>query len=83
MRTLCDKNIKIFKRSNRWWDNELSNQLKKTRRVRKGKAEEGINQEGRVRKWKIEQEKMRSMVRGKKKECWKQFREENREKDPW
>ena len=52
------------------------------RRTRKGKEGEGINQEGRVRRWKAEKEKMRFMVRDKKKECWKRFCEENREKDP-
>ena len=47
------------------------------------KKEESINQEGRIRRWKAEKEKMRIIVREKNKECWKKFCEENREKDSW
>ena len=81
LRRLCDKRIKVCERSKRWWDDELSDQLKKTRKTRKEKEEEGINQEGKVRRWKAEKEKMRAIVREKKKECWKKFCEENEEKD--
>ena len=73
----------MCERSKRWWDDELSGQLKKTRRMRRGKGEEGLNQEDKVRRWKVEKEKMRTMVREKKKDCWKKFCEENGEKDPW
>ena len=82
LRTFCDKRMKVCEQSKRWWNNELSDPLKKTRRTRKEKEGEGINQEGRVKRWKVEKEKMRTMVREKKKECWKKFCKENGEKDP-
>ena len=82
LRKLCDKSIKVCEKSKRWWEDELSDQLRKTRRTRKGKEGEGISQEGRVRRWKAKKEKMRTMVREKKKECWKKFCEESGEKDP-
>ena len=82
LRGLSDKRIKVCNKSKRWWEEELSTQLKKTRRTRKGKEGEGIKQEGRVRRWKAKKEKMRSMVREKKKEYWKRFGEENQEKEP-
>ena len=50
LRNLYNKRMKVCERSKRWWDKELSNQLKKTRRTRKEKEGEGINQEGRVRR---------------------------------
>ena len=62
LKNLCDKKIKVCKRSKRWWDEELSDQLKKRRRMRKGREGEGINQEGTVRRWKAEKEKIRSML---------------------
>ena len=48
--TCCDERIKVCKKSKRWWDKELSERLKKTRKTRKEKEEEGINQKGRVRR---------------------------------
>ena len=48
LRSLCNKRIKVYERSKRWWDKELSNQLQKTRQIRKEKEGAGINQEGRV-----------------------------------
>ena len=83
LRSLCDKRITVCKRLKEWWDGELSYQLKKTRQTRKGKEGVGIEQEGRVRRWKTEKEKMRTRVREKKKECWEQLCKENGEKDPW
>ena len=83
LETLCDKQIRVYKRLKRWWNDELSDQLKKTRRMRKGKEVEGLNQGERARRWKAEKEKIKAMVREKKKECWKKFCKENGEKDPW
>ena len=83
LRILYDKRIAVCERLKRWWDEELSNQLKRTRKTRKGKEKDGVNQEERVRRWKAEKEKMRSMVSEKEKECWKKFCKENREKDLW
>lgn len=59
------------------------NQLKKTKHTRKEKEQERLNQEGKVRPWKAEKEKIRLMVMEKKKEYWKKFCKENEEKDPW
>lgn len=36
----------------------------------------------RVKRWMVEKNKMRTMVREKKKLCWQEFFEENGEKDP-
>ena len=83
LRKLSDKRIQVCEKSKRWWDDELLNQLKKTRRTRIGNGEEGINQEGRIKRWKAEKENIRTMVREKEKECWKRFYKENGEKDPW
>ena len=43
--SLCYKRIKVCARSNRWLDDKLSDQLKMTRRTKKGKEVEGIKQE--------------------------------------
>ena len=83
LRTLSNNRIKVCNRLQRWWDEELSVQLKKTSRRRKGKEGEWITQEGRVRRWKLEKEKIRLIVREKKKEFSKRFCEENGDKDPW
>ena len=83
LRNLRDKRIKVCKLSKMWWNEELLKQLKKTRTTRKGKKGEGINQEGRLRRWKTEKEKIRLIVRYKKKEYWKQFCEKNEEKYLW
>ena len=43
LKSLYDKRIKVSEHSKRLWDEELSDQLKKTRRIRKGKEGETIN----------------------------------------
>ena len=65
--------MEVCKQSKSWWDEELWKQVRNTRRTKKTKKAEGINQKGRVRMWKAEKEKMKMMVREKKKECWKRF----------
>ena len=49
--------------------------------MKKGKKGVGMNQEGRVRRWKAEKEKIRSIVEEIKKACWKGFCKTNGEKD--
>ena len=50
--------------------------------MRKEKEGEGSNQDGKVRRWKTEKQKMRMIVREKKKVYWKKCCKENGEKDP-
>jgi len=42
-----------------------------------------LDQAARIKRWKTEKDKMRMLVRDKKKECWQAFCEENEKKDPW
>ncbi|RPB27053.1 hypothetical protein L211DRAFT_846604 [Terfezia boudieri ATCC MYA-4762] len=77
------KFLSITERSKKWWDSELSAQLKITRRCRRERLGDDLNQNDRVIRWKTEKEKLRALVRRKKKECWQKFCEENGEKDPW
>ena len=58
-------------------------QLKKTRSRSKEKEVQRVNQEGKVRQWKAEKEKIRIIVKEKKKKYWKKLCEDNGEKDPW
>lgn len=46
----CNKRMEVCECSKRWWDKELSDQLKKMRRTSKGKEGGEINQEGKVRR---------------------------------
>jgi len=76
--------MRITEISKRWWDEELSDQLKITRDARRGKgSNRGLDQAARIKRWKTEKDKMRMLVKEKKKECWQGFCEENVEKDPW
>jgi len=83
-RQACCSTIQITEKSKRWWDQELSEQLKITRDARRGKgANRSLDQAARIKRWKTKKDKMRTLVREKKKECWQSFCEENGEKDLW
>ena len=82
-RSGCLKTMEVTERSEKWWDQELTEQLKTTRRARREKIGYGLTQADRVKRWKTEKDVMRSMVREKKKECWDSFCEENGDKDSW
>src|SRR4029077_18306037 len=74
-------------RSKRWWDEELTEQLRKVRKERRGGVGERAQSDEvvmeRVRKWKGEAARMRYLVKEKKEKCWRRFCEESGEKDPW
>jgi len=72
--------MRITEKSKRWWDEELLEQLKITRDARRGKGgNQSLDQAARIKRWKTEKAKMRSLVREKKKECGQTFWEENGE----
>jgi len=73
----------ITERSKRWWDEELTKQLKTTRKARREKLGDGMMQRDRRIRWKAEKEKMRALVREKKKEYWQKFYQEHGDKDLW
>jgi len=76
--------MRITEKSKSWWDEELSDQLKITRDTRRGKgSNRSLDQAARIKRWKIEKDRMRTLVREKKKECWQRFYEQNEEKDWW
>ncbi|RPB20139.1 hypothetical protein L211DRAFT_852542 [Terfezia boudieri ATCC MYA-4762] len=83
LRAECSKKLKIIGWSKRWWDEELSAQLRITRRSRRENLGEELTQEARARRWKAQKEKLRGMIRQKKRECWQAFCEEKGAKDPW
>lgn len=59
----------ITEKSKKWWDEDLSTQLKITRRSRRERLGDNLNQGERTRRWKREKEKLRGMIREKKKAC--------------
>jgi len=84
LRQACSSTMRITEKSKRWWDEELSEQLKITTDARRGKgSNRSLDQASRIKRWKTEKDKIGTLVREKKKECWQAFCEENGEKDPW
>jgi len=86
LKSLQDSHLKamvITESSKRWWDEELTEQLKTTRKARREKLGDGMTQRERRIRWQAEKEKMRTLVREKKKECWQKFCKEHGKKDPW
>jgi len=74
LRQACSSTMRITEKSKRWWDEELSDQLKITRDARRGKgSNRSLDQSARFKRWKTEKDKMRTLVRAKKKECWQAF----------
>jgi len=74
LRQACCSTIRITKKSKRWWDEKLSEQLKITRDARRGKVtNRSLDQAARIKRWKTEKDKIRMLVREKKKECWQAF----------
>jgi len=60
----------ITEKFKRWWNKDLLEQLKITRDARRGKGlNRSLDQAARIKKWKMEKDKMRTLVREKKKEC--------------
>ena len=71
LRRACCSTMWITEKSKRWWDEEISKQLKITWDTRRGKgSKRSLDQAVRIKRWKTEKDKMRRLVREKKKECW-------------
>ena len=81
------KKIRLTAKSKRWWDEELSAQLRRLRNARRGGKthKDGISYKvgEKFRRWKGIAEKMKRMVAEKKEKCWRTFCEEHGHKDPW
>jgi len=70
LRQAYSSTMRITKISKRWWDEELSDQQECTRDATLGKgSNRSLDQAARIKRWKTEKDKMRTLVRIKKKEC--------------
>ena len=71
------KRIKLMAWSKRWWDDELSDQLKRLRNARRGRRthKDGVSYKvgEKFKRWKGIAEKMKWMVAEKKEKCWRTF----------
>jgi len=84
LRLACCSTMRITEKSKRWWDEELLEQLEITRDSIRGKGlNRSLYQGARIKRWKTEKDKMRTLVRKKITEYWQAFCKENGEKDPW
>ena len=72
------KRIRICGRSKRWWDPELTGQVKAVRRARRWWVSCGNRNVFRA-----EVSKMKRLVREKKDKCWRAFCEDSGLRDPW
>ena len=77
------REVRIKKRSKKWWDKDLKSQLLKVRGLGRGAQGEGRRtaQPEKWQKWRKEKTKMRKIVRMKKRTCWEKFLEENGQKN--
>ena len=66
LRELFAKTLRITDRSKKWWDEELSTQLKITRCARRKKLRDRLTQEKKVKRWDTERNKMRTLVQKKR-----------------
>ena len=62
------KKIRICSRSNRWWDAELTEQVRKVRRERRG-----VNRVGHRNVLRSEISRMKWMVKEKNDRCWRAY----------
>ena len=80
------KTIKIVARSKRWWNEDVTKQLTKVRRVsREGQGQTIGGQGGRekrLRRWRKAAEKPKRLVGEKQEKCWTTFCEKHGHKDP-
>ena len=67
------RTIQIIARSKRWWDEDLTKQLKKVRRVRRGGRSKNVGGQGgrekRLRRWRKAAQKLKRLVGEKKEKC--------------
>ena len=77
--------IKINERLKRWWDKELSEQVRKVAAARRGGKGKSIRENNTMswKKWKGEKVKRKWMIREKMRNCWQRFLKEHGIKDPW
>ena len=77
--------MKINERSKRWWDKELSEQVRKMAAAGKGGKGESSRENNTMRwkKWKGEKAKLKWMIREKKRNCWQKLLKEHGTKNPW
>ena len=72
------KEIRVCGRSKRWWDSNLSNQVRTVRRARRRWVSVGNRNIFRA-----EVSKMKRLVKEKKDRCWRAFYEDSGLRDPW
>ena len=77
------KEVRVSSRSKRWWDEQLTTQLKATRRARRGGKKRKQDQQERFRNWRAASLKLNHMIGEKKQKCWQKFCEEQGHRDPW
>ena len=81
------KTLTVVARSKRWWDDDLTKQLKKVRRVRRGGRKKNggkeVDRGKKLRRWRKVAEKMKKLVEEKREKCWRTFCEEHGQRDPW
>ena len=77
--------LKINERSKRWWDKELSEQVKKVAAAGRGGTGGSSRENNNIRwkQWKGEKVKLKWMIREKKRNCWQKFLKDHGTKDPW
>ena len=75
--------MKFNERSKRWWDKELSEQVRKVAAAGRGEKGESSmeNNTMRWKKWKGEKVNLKWMIREKKQNCWQKFLKEHGTKD--
>ena len=76
--------MKINEKSKRWWDKELSEQVKKVAAAGRGGTGGGRRENNNIRwtKWKGEKVKLKWMIREKKRNCWQKSLKEHGTKNP-
>ena len=77
-RTKHLKKIRICGRSNRWWDAQLTEQMRKVRRERRR-----VSHVGHRNVLHSEISRMKQIVKGKKNRCWRAFCEDSGLQSPW
>ena len=77
------KEVRVSSQSKRWWDEELTTQLKATRKARRGGKKRKQSQQEHFRNWRAASLKLKHMIGQKKQKCWQKFCEEHGHRDPW
>ena len=85
LRLKFQRNLRIGGKSKKWWDPELEKQLKKVHQSARGgqRIQARTYNPQRWIKWKEEKEKMKRIIREKKRACWQRYLKSHGSKDPW